>query len=216
MVPNAAYEDVLSMLNVLPRNEEGLAFAFLSDIEPDPQSGFRLVFDTGNIAKGAAVAVLIASSKKSKPPFPLGTGFQVCAENVCDIACPEADAKKAAAYTVTGFCSLEDMSKFDLSPPRGHKQRFAIALISRCEETTSASQPGMKTFHMDKMQILEQSDGPKAVPVFQRLRCLTMRLNPSNKEERKHTLTIDEKPNRPLKQCKTLSAMTTDESLAEE
>ena len=215
MVPNAAYQDVLSLLNVLPRNEEGLVFAFLSDIEPDPHTGFQVVFSNGNIAKGAAVAVLIASSKKSKPPFPLGSGFQVCAENVCDIACPEADAKKAAAYTVTGFCSLEDMSKFDLSPPRGHTQRFAIALISRCEETTSASQPGMKTFHMDKMQILEQSDGPKAVPVFQALRVLTMKLNPSNNSDHKHDLTIDENPDRPLKRCRTLSAMPTDESLGQ-
>jgi len=108
------------------------------------------------------------------------------------------------------------MSKFDLSPPRGHKQRFAIAFITSCEETSCASQPAVKNFHVDKIQILEQADGPKAVPVFQRLRCLTMRLKPSNKEERKHTLTIDEKPNRPLKQCRTLSAMPTDESLKNE
>jgi hypothetical protein len=108
------------------------------------------------------------------------------------------------------------MSKFDLSPPRGHKQRFAIAFITSCEETSCASQPAVKNFLMDKLQILEQADGPKAVKVFQRLRCLTMRLNPSNKEERKHTLTIDEKPNRPLKQCRTLSAMPTDESLKNE
>ena len=75
---------------------------------------------------------------------------------------------------------------------------------------------GVKNFHMDKIQILEQADGPKAILVFQRLRCLQMMLNPSNTEERKHTLTIDEKPNRPLKQCKTLSAMPSDESLMDQ
>ena len=214
MEPNAAYENVLAMLNDLPRNEEGLNFAFLSDIEADPHSGFRLTFSNDNIVKGAAVAVLIASSKKSKTPEPLGTGFKICAADVCDVASP--DAKSGTLYNVSGFCTLDDMSKFDLSPPRGHKQRFAIAFITSCEETSCASQPAVKNFHMDKIQILEQADGLKAVPVFQRLRCLTMRLNPSNTEERKHTLTIDEKPNRPLKQCRTLSAMPTDESLKNE
>ena len=223
MAPNAAYENVLAELNDLPRNEEGLVFAFLSDIETDPHTGFRLTFSNGNIVKGAAVAVLIASNKKSKPPEAIGEGFKICVPDVCDVANPVADsssqkASNVATCNVTGFCTLEDMSKFDLSPPRGHKQRFAIALITSCEETKqpSPSQPDVKKFHMDKIQILEQADGPKAVPVFQRLRCLTMRLNPSNTDERKHTLTIDEKPNRPLKQCKTLSAMPSDESLMDQ
>jgi hypothetical protein len=215
MEPNAAYENVLGMLNDLPRNEEGLNFAFLSDIGADPHKGFRLTFSNDNIVKGAAVAVLIASSKKSKTPEPLGAGFKICAPDVCDVARPDAESssQKPSLYNVSGFCTLDDMSKFDLSPPRGHKQRFAIAFITSCEETSGASQPAVKNFLMDKLQILEQADGPKAVKVFQRLRCLTMRLNPSNKEERKHNLTINEKPNRPLKKCRTLSAMPTDESL---
>ena len=107
------------------------------------------------------------------------------------------------------------MSKVELGPPRGRAQRVASELSTSCElvEQSCASQPAVKNFHMDKIQILEQADGLKAVPVFQRLRCLTMRLNPSNTEERKHTLTIDEKPNRPLKQCRTLSPMPTTERL---
>ena len=42
VAPNAAYENVLSMLNALPRNEEGLLFGFLADIEPDPLCGLSL------------------------------------------------------------------------------------------------------------------------------------------------------------------------------
>ena len=91
------------------------------------------------------------------------------------------------------------------------------ALIKSCAQTeqTGASQPSVKTFHMEKIQILEQAEGPKAVPVFQRLRRLTMRLNPSSQEERKHNLDIGEEPRRSLKKCRTLSAMPTDESLEE-
>jgi hypothetical protein len=223
VAPNAAYEEVLTVLNKLPGNEDGLLFAFLADIEPDPHTGFRVTFENGTISKGAAVAVLIASRKKNKLPEALGEGFKICAQGVCDVANPMAvgasqQDNTVATYNVSGFCTLTDMSKFDLNPPRGHTQRFAIALITSCEQTeqTGASQSGVKTFHMDKIQILEQADGPKAVPAFQRLRRLTMRLNPSSQEERKHNLDIGEGPSRSLKKCRTLSAMPTDESLQEQ
>ena len=61
VAPNAAYENVLTMLNALPRSEECLLFGFLADIEHDPYAGFRLAFPNGNTSKGAAVAVLVAS-----------------------------------------------------------------------------------------------------------------------------------------------------------
>ena len=220
MAPNAAYENLLAVLNTLPGNEEGLLFAFLADIEPDPHTGFRVTSENGTISKGAAVAVLIASKKKNNPPEPLGAGFKVCAPDVCDIA--NVDASKetttGATFNVTGFCTVDDMSKFDLNPPRGHTQRFAIALITSCEQTeqTGASQPGVKTFHMDKIQILEQAEGPQAIPVFQKLRRLTMRLEPPSQEERKHNLDISEEPSRPWKKCRTLSAMPTDDSLEQQ
>ena len=88
VAPNAAYEPVLTTLNALPKNEEGLLFGFLADIEPDPYTGFRLVFPNGTTSKGAAVAVLVASHKKNKPLEPLGSGFKVCAPEVSDIANP--------------------------------------------------------------------------------------------------------------------------------
>ena len=88
MAPNAAYENVLTMLNALPRNEEGLLFGFLADIEPDPYAAFRLVFANGTTSKGAAVAVLVASHKKNNNPEPLGEGFKVCAPEASDIANP--------------------------------------------------------------------------------------------------------------------------------
>ena len=68
---------------------------------------------------------------------------------------------------------------------------------------------------MEKMQLLEPAEGAKAIPVFQRLRRLTMRLNPTNEDEPKPTLNIDEDESRPFKKARTLSAMPIDESLKE-
>ena len=89
--PNGTYNQVLKILNGLPRNEEGLVFAFLSDIEPDPHTGFRCHFkDTGHIVKGAAVAVLIANHNKPKPPEALGEGYKVLVTDLEDVANPDA------------------------------------------------------------------------------------------------------------------------------
>ena len=66
VAPNAAYENVFTTLNALTKNEEGLLFGFLADVEPDPYAGFRLAFANGSISKGAAVAVLVASHKKTR------------------------------------------------------------------------------------------------------------------------------------------------------
>ena len=162
--PNAAYENVLTMLNALPRNEEGLLFGFLNDIEPDPYAGFRLVFVNGTTSKGAAVAVLLASHKKNSNPEPLGEGFKVCAPEVSDVANP--GDSTVPKHALTGFATLNNMATFDLTPPRGHTQRFAIALITSCEqkENTSAAQPVVKTFGMEKCNSWSQRKQPKQFP----------------------------------------------------
>ena len=188
---------------------------FLADIEPDPYAGFRLAFANGNTSKGAAVAFLVAAHKKNNKPEPLGKGFKLCAPEVSDIA--NLSDGPVAKYALTGFATLNDMGKFELTPPRGQQQRFAIAFITSCEESKNniEAQPVGKSFGMDKVQLLEPAEGAKAIPVFQRLRRLTMRLNPTNEDEPKATLDVDEDPWRPLKKARKLSAMPTDESLKE-
>ena len=81
---------------------------------------------------------------------------------------------------------------------------MAVALISSCEltDTGSASQPAVKSFGMDKMQLLEPEMGTQAIPVFQRLRRLTMRLNPANQDRPKTTLHVDEDSSSPFKKAR--------------
>ncbi|HIA01539.1 MAG TPA: hypothetical protein EYN66_06455 [Myxococcales bacterium] len=223
VAPNAAYESILAILNILPRHDGGILFGYLKDIAPDPHCGFKLVFDNGNTSKGAAVAVLIAVNKKSKPPEPLGQGYKIVTANVCDVANPSSGAASQNAVTATtneiiGYCTLEDMSKFDLAPPRGQPQRYAIALITKCEEIpdANANSPHMKSFLLDKLQILEQAEGCKAIPVFQRLRRLAMRLTSAHTDVQKHTLDIVEDKSQPTKKCKRLCSVPTDTSLGEQ
>ena len=213
--PNAAYEPVLTVLNSLPKNEEGLLFGFLADVEPDPYAGFRLVFPNGTTSKGAAVAVLVASHKKNKAPEALGEGFKVCAPEVSDVANPVDGS--LVKYALTGYATLNDIAKFELTPARGQQQRMAVALITSCEQkdTGGASQPAVKSFGMEKMQLLEPGMKTQAVHIFERLRRLTMRLNSASQDVPKPTLQVQEDSSSPFKKARTLSSMPTDESLKE-
>ena len=115
-------------------------------------------------------------------------------------------------HALTGFATLHDMAKFELTP-----FTRPTATVTSCEQTenASAAQPAVKSFGMDKMQLWEPVEGAKAIPAFQRLRGLTMRLNPANQDEPKPTLDVHEDDSRPLKKARTLCAMPTDESLKE-
>ena len=213
--PNAAYEPVLLLLNSLPRNEEGLLFGFLSDIDPDPYTGFQLRFPNGATSKGVAVAVLVASHKKNKAPEALGDGFKLCAPEVSDLAKP--GDGQAVRYSLTGYATVNDMGKFDLTPLRGQKHRAAIVLITSCDvkDSSGASQPGAKTFGIEKIQLLEPTMEAQAVRLFERLRRLTMRLNSESQDVPKPTLQVAQDESSPFKKARSLSVMPTDESLPE-
>ena len=113
-------------------------------------------------------------------------------------------------------CDLRnDIAKFELSPLRGRTKRVAIALIVGCQENNTETTPPVtkKVFSMDKLQILEPEMELQAIATFQKLRRLTMRLNPVSEEEPKSSLDLDESHCSPFKKARTLCVMPTDESL---
>ena len=212
MLPNASYASVIDLLNKYPRHDEGIVFGYLSDIEPNPHYGFQLTFPNGNVVKGAAAVVLIASAHKSEKPVAMGDGFKVITKNVKDAANPD-DSSKHGSYSVTGYCTLGDLPKFQLDPLRGQGARHAIAFITTCTKDDSPS--GHKHCHLDKLQLLDQGEGANAVAVFQRLRRVTMKVNPESNEGHKHDLDFAEESQQALKKCKTLKSLPTHISLSE-
>ena len=63
---NAAYSDVLAMLNNCPEHDQGILFAFLADIQPDPYYGTRVVYDGQEGPKCLYIAAAVACNSKSK------------------------------------------------------------------------------------------------------------------------------------------------------
>ena len=70
-------------------------------------------------------------------------------------------------------------------------------------------------FQLDKVQPLDASEGKSAVPTFQRLRRLAMRINPQNDDARKRNLSFTEELASSLKKCRQLCSVPTDASLGE-
>ena len=130
------------------------------------------------------------------------------------------DASNRGSYSVTGYCTLGDLPNFQLDPLRGQGPRFAIAFITKCTSDTPSSATddstcGNKHCQLEKLQLLDASEGKNAVAVFQRLRSLTMKVNPESNEARKHDLDFAEEAQKSLKKCKTLRVMPTDASLGD-
>ena len=140
-------------------------------------------------------------------------------KHVKDAANPN-DASKRGSYSVTGYCTLGDLSKLQLDPLRGQGPRLAIAFITNCTSGTPSSAKDdspcdNKVCQLEKLQLLDASEGDNAVAVFQRLRSLTMKVNPESNEARKHDLDFAEEAQKSLKKCKTLRVMPTDASLGD-
>ena len=101
--PNAAYTAVLHILDNCPEHDQGIVFAFLKDIRPDPIYGFCLEYKGTDGAsqpvrygpKGVFVAALVASECKSKNEKIGDDAYKVVTSQVKDIAdgCLEEEGK---------------------------------------------------------------------------------------------------------------------------
>ena len=84
---NAAHNGVIPLLSNYPPHDEGLLFAFLADISPDPHYGFSVAYDRHNGPRCTHVVSLVASESKSTTES-IGAGFKVITTAVKDHANP--------------------------------------------------------------------------------------------------------------------------------
>ena len=202
--PNAAYSDVLTLLNKCPSNDEGITFAYLADLQPDPYCGMSICYDKAEGPKGIYAAVLVASPNNSKP-HPIGeNGYKVVTTQLKDIANPAHTGKGPVGdHTLVGYCSLESLSRFTLDPPRGKEFRVALVLISKVDD---------EGFHIHKLEHIEPAQVSDAIKCMRQLRRLNKRIRPQCTEKRSRRCSLDTTP---LKRARKLSAAPSDESLAE-
>jgi len=218
--PNAAYQEILNMLNKCPAHNDGVLFAFLADLERDPHYGFRLNYDGHYAPQCKYAAVLLASESKSITEN-VGSGYKVIFRGVKDIAntkdgsgaaqpadtdaAPQPDgATRLTTYNAVGYCSLEDLTGFRLDPPRGKSSRCALCLFTKMDD---------EGFHVDKLEAIEPDCVQHAIKCMQRLRKLCKQLRSSSTDKRSHSMHLDSKASLSKKKARTLQALPTDASL---
>ena len=118
--PNAAFSDVLYILESCPQHGEGIHFVFLADIQPDPYYEIRIVYDDCEGPRGLYAAALVAGTTRSTTEQVSDHGFTVVTTNAKDIANGCGDS-----YSIVGYCSRSSLPGFRLDPPRGDTSRTA-------------------------------------------------------------------------------------------
>ena len=203
--PNAAYSDVLAILNNCPPNDEGIVFAYLADVQPDPFCGMHISFDDAPGPKGIYAAVLVACNTKSKT-LPIGdNGYKVVTASAKDIANPAGNPSAPVGdHTLVGYCNMDGLPGFRLDPPRGKQFRVALVLITKADE---------EGFHIHKLEYIEQDQVNHAITCMQRLRRLNKQIHPAGKEKRSHDLTLTATG---IKKARTLQSVPTNTSLPDE
>jgi hypothetical protein len=209
--PNAAFTGVLAILNNCPPHDEGIHFAFLADVQPDPHYGMRLVYDGEAGPKGLYVAALIASSNKSKTERVSDDGYKVVTADVKDVANPAGSLDQPIGnHTLVGYCSMDGLSRFSLDPPRGKTFRVALALFSAADENEG--------LHIHKLECIEPEHVSQAVGCMQKLRALSKRVCSTSSEKRSHSLALDSDGHSPCdtKKARRLHTVPTDVDFADE
>ena len=204
--PNASYNDVIHILNNCPSHDEGLLFAFLADIKPDPYCGFKVLFGDKEANRAKYVVALIGSPNKSQT-VATGSGWKVTTAGITDIAnTVEAENQ---SYQVTGYCSQLDIMNFKLDPPRGKACRVAVVLL-----TGADAQGG---FDVHKLELVEPESVKNAIACFRKLRFLTKKIAPESTAKRTRAMeNMFLSSPKDTKRCKTLHAVPSDVSLKEE
>ena len=206
--PNNAYRDVLSVLNLCPPHEEGLAFAFLDDICPDPYYGFSIDYDGKPGRLCIYVAALLTSEQKSVTST-VGQGFKVTTTDVKDVAHPNANgATQPGCHTLVGYCSLSNLAGFRLDPPRGKSERCALALFSKKDD---------EGLHIHKLEYVEPDQVSNAVHCMRKLRTLCKQIRPETQEKRSHAVAMADSwaATEDIKKARILHQVPTDASLGE-
>ena len=200
--PNAAYEDLVNLLNMCPSHNEGVVFAYLSDIHADPHYGFQVTYDDVAAPRSACVLSLVASPAKSIT-VSFGVGFQVTTPEVLDYANPAGAPQPSVS--LVGYCTMDALPGFRMDPPRGRMHRYAMCSIMKREDDT---------FHVHKLEYIEPSQIDDAVRCVQTLRSLSKRIQPTSSEKRSHKVAACLDRIKTLqKKARILAAVPTDASL---
>ena len=192
---------MVNLFKNCPPHDEGLLFAFLADISSDPHYGFSVAYD-GQDGPRCTYAVSLVTSESKSFTENIGTSFKVITNGVKDYANPAGASQPG--YTVMGFCTLDNLTGFNLDPPREKAFRCAICLFVKRDDDG---------FHIHKLEHIEPDQVDNAVLCMQKLRKLCKSIKPTSTDKRSHSVSVcSTEASGVSKKAETLHVMPTDAS----
>ena len=113
-------------------------------------------------------------------------------------------------YTLTAFCTLDNLQDFKLDPPRGSKSQHALVIISDIFQ--GASETDSPTLIADSLQLLHRDDVQKVKEAMQKLLFYAATATELNARKNKREWTETFSPAKARK-CRDLSAHPSGEGL---
>ena len=175
--PTQATMRVIPFLDHLAQDTSSILPSPIHMVQQSSQYAMQVVYKSDKSAEEVVmpyqkVLCLIRSKKPSKTD-PIASGFQLTTDGVEYILQTVGEHPSTVQeYTVTAFCSTENVTAYRLDPPRGAPQHALVTLSSVVEGT----------FVVDLVQHITRGGAEKAKGSLQRLLSLAVSLHtPSRK-----------------------------------
>jgi len=209
--PNASYTSIIAILNQCPVHEEGIVYASLREAQASAHYNFEVRFHGLDVAPTRArkIATLVGVKDRSHQES-IGSGYRVLTPQVIDVIGDAVQLPASeVAFSLVGYCQIDEILDFKLGPSRGQTVAYAVVLISEVTEVD-----GVRCMVLDKVETIDAAHRRDATESFMRLRRLSMGLRPMEDMKRSRSLThlLGDSPSE-TKRCKTLGRVPTDADL---
>ena len=90
-------------------------------------------------------------------------GFKLITKGVSDVLTSSAAQPAPGVYTLTAFCTVDNLQDFKLDPPRGSKSQYALIVVSDIVPGSSVKEPtniivdSLMLLHRDEAALVEDS-----------------------------------------------------------
>lgn len=166
--------------------------------------------ETHTLVRPCSQVFALVESTKGGDRDPLGEeGFKLVTKDVKDAL---GGAEQPATYTVTAYCTLDNVQNFKLDPPRGSKTQTALITISDIIPGATPNEPTNLT--VDAVMLLHRDEVDAVKEAMKKLLYYIAAASEVNTRKRKREWTESFSPAKAHK-CRSLSAHPTGDELPE-
>ena len=206
--PNTSYNVIIEILKQCRESQDAMLAAHLSEIRFCPFYGMRVEFspgpprdsgDASQLARNCQLALALVRTTQKSRCVTTASGFLVSTAGVKDASGDE----NSEAFTIHGYCSVNNLLSFKMDPPSRAKHRVCLLLITGCSK---------EALTVHNVTRIEEGAVAEAEYFMKKTRTLGMRAELQNSGEKKRMHEWSKTPDS-AKKCKVLEGHPSGESL---